>query len=153
MNGKVVFSFLLPIISIAFVFGFLYATEPTITGFAVVNESGALRNLDARVTLSTSSGEVIPENAYVAVTIDRKQAFMTVRDFILKSGQEYNYTSGELESVSYTGLGFSGDYVYELWLSDFSLDRRVLSGVHTVKMEILYLQHTLLEKSEEVIVS
>tara|TARA_Y100000310_G_C20620292_1_gene782916 strand:- start:20 stop:481 length:462 start_codon:yes stop_codon:yes gene_type:complete len=152
MDGKVIVSFLLPVMSIAFVFGFLFVTEPTITGFAVVNSSGALRDLDARVTLSTSSGEVIPENAYVVVTIDRKQAFMTVKDFILKSGQEFNYTSGSLDAVSYSGLGFSGDYVYELWLSDFSLDRRVLSGVHTVKMEILYLQHTLLEKSEEVIV-
>jgi len=152
MDGKVIISFILPIVSIAFVFGFLVYTEPTITGFSVVNGSGVLRDLDARVTLETSAGEVIPENAYVVVKIDRKQAIMKVGDFILKTGQVFNYTSGKLESISYEGLGFSGDFVYELWLRDFNLDRRVTSGVHTVTMQILYLQHVLLEKSEEVIV-
>lgn len=142
----------LPVVSVLIVLGFLSFSQPQITGFAVGNVSPGLRTLDALVSLQTFSGELIPDTAVVVVMLDARKAILPIKEFILGTGKPFNYTLGTLPSINYTGLGFTGDYLYALSLSEFPIDREVKKGEHHLTMQIVYLQHVLFEKREDIAV-
>ncbi len=147
-----ILSVAIPLASVLIVIGFLSLSQPQITGFAVGNVSSGLRTLDASVSLQTFSGELIPDTSVVVVMLDARKAILPIKEFILRTGKPFNYTQGSLSSINYTGLGFTGDYLYTLSLSEFPIDREVKKGEHHLTMQIVYLQHVLFEKQEDIAV-
>ena len=153
MDSRKIISIGLPFVSVVLVVGFLLFTQPQITGLAVGEFEGGKRTIDAAISLETVSGEIIPETASVAISLDDRQAVLRVRDFIAQSGGDYEYVKGSVESIGYEGNGFTGNHTYTIQLASLPLDNRVDPGEHTFRIKMTYLQHVLLEKEEVIVVS
>lgn len=133
------------IIALAYLF-----LEPATTGLVVLNPEGTAQLIEANVTLKTKEGEVLPPDAKVEVLLDKKKASMTLAQFIGTSGQPYEVKQGELSSVSWSGKGFTGNHIYVLPLSAFSLDRSVEAGQHIFKIRLLYRDMLLYEQESRI---
>lgn len=145
-------TYALPAFSVLVLLGYISMSQPAITGFAAINITEEYKELDADINLQTYAGEVLPDTTKVAITLDRETAFMTLGDFIRRTGEPFNYTKGKLAAINYEGYGFGGNFTYSLPLSAFNIFRKVKPGEHTIKMQLIYLQHVLLEKEEAVVV-
>ena len=97
--------------------------------------------------------EIIPKNAIVEVWIDDKQAEMTIEDFIMKTGQEYETKTSISDDGKYYGEGFTGNHFYQLELSDFDIDRNLGKGQHTFKVRIVSWRRVLYEKESNIVIS
>src|SRR3989338_2664847 len=121
MNRRML-SAAIPVLSVVVFLAVLYFTRPSITGLAVYNpETPSL--VEADVTLKTTALEIIPGNAAIEVWLDDRKASMLVRDFIEKTSLPSEIAQGELPDISYVGLGYTGNHVYTLPLSAFSIGR------------------------------
>ncbi|MBI2140310.1 hypothetical protein HYU14_05270 [Candidatus Woesearchaeota archaeon] len=152
-DTKLILSYLIPLLSISILLGYAAFTSPTITGFAVQNVTEGLRELEANVVLETTADEVLPESTKVSVMLDKETAFMNLYDFIKRTGMPYTYSEGNISSIGYAGKGFTGNYTYILPLSEFNIFRMVKPGEHHLSVQLVYLNHVLFERSEDVAVS
>ncbi len=151
---KKYFFYLVPALSILILGAFLLFYKPAVTGYVVGDIEGVSlqKNLSARISLATSPEKLLPESAYVAVSIGNESARMTVHDFIEKSGQEYNYTEGTNPILAYSGKGYIGNSTYFLQLSDFGINTRIAPGKHTLEIKVVYQNKTISENSGTLVV-
>ena len=133
------------LIALAYVF-----LQPATTGLVVLDPVGTSQLVDANVTLKTKEGEVLPPETKVEVLLDKKKASMTLAQFIGSSAQTYEVRQGELEFIHWSGKGFTGNHVYVLPLSAFSLDRSVGSGQHIFKIRLTYRETLLYEQESRI---
>ena len=152
---KLIISFALPVISLAIIASFLVFTKPATVGFTVVdaNITPLGQTIDADVSLVTHPNELMPETVEIAIILDDRTASMTIKEFIEKTGQEYNYKEGKMEQLDYEGYGYIGNYTYKLPLSAFKLDRDVEPGSHVLKTQIKYNDLILFERENSVVIS
>lgn len=136
--------YLVPLLSILFLLFYLAFSKPAVTGMA------ALPEVSARISLSTSEKDFLPENATISLYFANQEATMTVKDFIFKSKQEYRYIEGNNTILNYKGKGFSGNYTYHLPLEEFDLNRSVKPGKYDLSVRVVYSNIILSEKFEEV---
>ncbi|QQG39179.1 MAG: hypothetical protein HYS32_01850 [Candidatus Woesearchaeota archaeon] len=128
--------YLIPVLSIVFIAAFLvYTDNPGVTGFAVLNNE---YEIDSSVKLKINANEVIPGDALMLVSLDDKEAGITVKDFIVKAG-------GEVQDE------YKGGVVYSLTLKDFNLDNKLPKGEHILKTRLVYKGETISE-SENIII-
>ena len=154
-DKKTIISFALPIISFAIIISFLAFTKPAAVGFTIVNANITPLNqaLEADVTLITSPNELIPEDAAITVMLDNNSASLTIKEFIEKTGREFEYKYGKFEKIGYEGNGYTGNYTYKLPLSAFGLNREIKAGENTLRVQIKYMDLVLFEKESPVIIS
>ena len=137
-------SYLLPIASILIIITFTSFSKPSATGLAVYSNSA----FDASIALQTHEGELLPEHAEIAVLLDGQGASLTVKEFIEKTGNDFNYTEGKLGVIDYEGKGFTGNYTYRLNLTAIGLNTPLQPGNHSLKMSIVYDDIVLSENSQ-----
>lgn len=143
-------NYLLPIISILLVAGFLIYSKPGITGQLILDPGK--RIIDADVVLTTRSSELVPENAEIVVAIDNQQRNMSIKDFISKTGSDFIYETKKEPKLDYEGYGYTGNFTYRLNISQFNLNLTVKPGEHSIKTQIVFYNRTLYEKVEKVMI-
>lgn len=139
--------YIVPFLSIVIIlfFLFFFKTPETPTGLTALDITEE-RTITAKVTLKLSKNELIPEDSLVIVMLDDKETSMPIKQFIELSQQPYEYIQGKQPIASYEGYGYIGDYTYSIDLSNFDLDRKVLSGDHKFTTKIIYKEKVLYEK-------
>ncbi|MBR9699550.1 hypothetical protein GOV09_03795 [Candidatus Woesearchaeota archaeon] len=152
MKREKIISMALPIISILIFFAAALLMKPTTTGLAILQPEG-LQEVDAAISLKTTSEEIIPLKAIVEIELDDQMASLTVESFIQKTNQPYEIASGELLAAKYQGLGFTGDFTYTLPLSEFDINRLIAPGPHTIKTRILYNRILLFERESSIFIA
>jgi hypothetical protein len=152
MHKHNIVSILVPALSILMFLGVYFFLEPSTTGLAVHSENVS-KLVNADVILTTSVNEIIPPDAIIEVVLDEQSNFMTINNFIMKTGGEYELERGELEEFGYYGNGFTGEYEYKLSLGDFDLNRDIGKGEHKFVTRIIYRGQTLYEKENNIMIS
>ncbi len=152
MDKNHLISILVPSISLILIAIAFFAIRPETTGLVVMPPNGT-KLVNADVTLITKSNEVIPPDAIVEVEIDGLKDKMTVSNFIIKTGMEYQLANANLTDFGYFGPGFTGDYSYKLNLSDFKINRDIGKGEHRFITRIIYHNHLLYEKENRIMIS
>ena len=137
--------YVLPLFSLFAVIILLSFTDSTITGLAVAEPK-----FYANITLTTSDDELLPETTMVEVEFKGRTSKMILKEFIKKTGQEYNYTYGVNNLLSYEGFGFIGNDHYSLPITEFELDRTISEGEHNIIIRIIY-DEIIISESKEII--
>ena len=150
-KSKIIISILLPLFSIAAILLFVNITNNTITGSVVFNQNST-RYIDADVSLTTYPDEILPENAYIVITLDNSTSKMSVKEFIQRTGMGYDYTYGSVPAANYLGRGYTGNYTYRLNLSQFNVNRKVGFGNHVFTTSIIYKGTILSERAKTIFV-
>jgi len=143
--------YILPLISVIIVAVFL--VNPGITGLIIGTGGGAEENLmqlSGKVSI-TISKEIIPEDAVVTVFLSDQSSAMPIKDFIEKTGKEYEFKYGRISEIGYEGYGY-GKGTYTLDLSDFGLNLMVEPGNYTLTTEISYENFVISSTSQDVVV-
>lgn len=145
-------SIMVPTISVILIFLAFVFIKPTTTGLVVYapNQSPLV---NADVTLTTKSTEIIPPSAIIQVKIDDKKSQMTVAQFIKKTNQSFNLMKGNLSQFGYMGPGFTGDHTYKLTLEDFNINRNIGIGEHVFTTQIIFQGTILYEKENKIMIS
>ena len=143
---------IVPVLSVAVIALAYFFLEPATTGLVILDPENAPQLVEANVTVKTKAGEAIPPDAKVEVLLDSRKASMSLAQFIGKTGQRAEVAEGELAFVGWSGKGFTGDHVYALPLSAFSLDRSVEPGQHIFKIRLLYRNTLLYEEESRIMI-
>ena len=143
MNKHNLISVIIPVISVLLIASVYFIMEPETTGLVVNEANQSNRLVDADVILSTKVNEVIPPNAIVEITLDNNKGEMTISDFIKRTGKEYKIENGELPDFGFYGAGFTGNFVYNLSLSEFNINRNIGVGQHVFITRIKYRGNVL----------
>lgn len=104
-------------------------------GFAV------LENMDqvtSKIRVELNDMVVIPKGALVEVRLDNVRASMTLEEFITKTGKEFEIKDGANPLIEYWGEGYTGNYVYELDLSDFGIVNVKEKDNHLLTIRVSY---------------
>ncbi|MEM5871724.1 MAG: hypothetical protein QW051_02515 [Candidatus Aenigmatarchaeota archaeon] len=134
MNPKI---YIVPIISLIILY--MIAFRPQITGFITGEPKvSGISEILANVTVMIREDGFIPENAKVVVYLDDIKAEMSFKEFVKKSGSEYDLVYSYIPEYNYEGNGYTGPYVYSLPLSEFSLDTFVSAGEHTLIVKVVF---------------
>lgn len=142
MKNKEFMPYLLPAVSILFV-GIFLMINPSITGFSVKNQ-----DYDATIKISTYEFAVMPENALVEVSLDDINSKMTFKDFIDKTGDEYELRNGKFEDIGFIGVGYGGNHEYFLPISEFGFNS--LEEGQTLIVRVYY-ENYLISESETLV--
>ena len=153
MHKHTLTSILVPSISILLFIGAYFFLEPATTGLVVYEPNQSNKLVNADVILKTKSTEVIPPDAMVQVEINNRKAQMSIAEFIKKTGKEYKIEEGEIPDFGFSGPGFTGNYIYNLTLADFNIDREVGIGEHIFITRIVYHRQVLYEKENRIMIS
>jgi len=136
-NMKQFMPYLLPAVSLLIIAGFLIV-DPNITGFAVRDQS-----YDANIKISTYEFVVMPENSIVEVLLVDSLSKMTFKEFIDKTGDEYELREGKFEDIGFEGVGYSGNHEYFLPISEFGFDS--LEEGQTITIRVRYENYLISE--------
>ena len=90
-------------------------------------------------------------HSYGVVWVDDRNAMMTAKEFITKSGKEFQRIEGELTRINYKGFGYTGNNTYKLNVTDFEINTTVKKGEHKIVTEIIH-GDLILYRNEKVIV-
>jgi|GEM_PF-5974910 len=140
--------FIFPVMSLIIVLVLALQLDITgmITGVPDVN-----KQLSARVSIKVSEG-MIPEDSVVTVSLENQTSTMPLKEFIERSGSEYELEEGEIPEIGYNGYGYSGEDPFLLELSEFGLDLDLGPGEYTLITEIMYENFVISSTSEEILI-
>ncbi len=142
-------AYVFPIISI-FIIVALFL-NPDITGLIIGTEgSSEIKHLSAKVRI-TVSDIIIPEGSVVTVSLGNQSSSMPIKEFIEKSGEEYEFKYDQIPEIGYEGYGYAEGH-YTLDLSEFDLDLDLEPGEYTLVTEISYENFVLSNTAEEILV-
>ena len=137
-------AYLLPIVSILIIFGFLFF-DPNITGFFVKENKEILPKLN----IETKEGMVIPLESEVEVIVGNEKKIISVKEFIEKSKNEYKIEEGELNIIDYNGLGYTGNYKYSLSVDELGFKEEITKGEKII-IKIIYNKN-IISQSEAIV--
>ncbi|MBT3691282.1 hypothetical protein HOG16_03515 [Candidatus Woesearchaeota archaeon] len=107
--------YIVPVISVLLILSILLI-DPEFTGLAV------FENDEVMIQLNTFKDLVLPENAELEVSIENVSSRLTIKEFIEKTGEEFELVEGKIESLSFEGMGYTGNQTYYLPLSEFGFE-------------------------------
>ncbi len=107
--------YVVPAISVLLIFSILLI-DPELTGFAV------FENKEVMIELNTFKDLVLPENAELEVVIAEESSRLTIKEFIEKTGEEYELVEGSIDSLNFEGMGYTGNKTYYLPISEFGFE-------------------------------
>jgi hypothetical protein len=144
MNSRIL---ILPVASIVLLL--IIISRPDITGFMTARYP-ALSTISAKASVTIASDGFIPEDALVTVYLDDRSASMKFSDFVTRTGADYNRIKEQIPSIAYDGYGYGGEHTYALDISEFGMGTNVISGNHTVIIEVKYKDMVLSTSSQTV---
>ena len=144
--------FIVPVISVVIIAFFIVLYKPEVTGMATLTDVSFDKQLNARVSLSTSPTNLLPENAIITVSINNRTASMPVAEFIEKTKQDYTVIEGNNSALVYQGKGFIGNETYYLPLAGFDIDRILRFGTYTLRVKVYFNDFTISEVTELVVI-
>lgn len=112
---KKILPYILPIITVLLIFSVLLI-DPELTGFAV------FENKEVMIELNTFKDLVLPENAELEVKINNESSKLTIKEFIERTGEDYELIEGEIEELNFSGIGYTGNQTYYLSVSEFGFE-------------------------------
>jgi hypothetical protein len=107
--------YIVPIVSVLLILSILLI-DPEFTGLAV------FENKEVMIELNTFKDLVLPGNAELEVTIENKSSRLTIKEFIEKTGEEFELVEGSIDSIGFEGMGYTGNETYYLPLSEFGFE-------------------------------
>jgi len=142
--------FIFPIVSIFLILALFL--NPGMTGMIVgTGVPSEIKHLSAQVKI-TIRENIIPEDSVVTVSLDDQTSSMSIKEFIEKSGEEYELKEGEIPEIGYEGYGYAGEDPFLLDLSKFGLDLDLEPGEYTLLTEISYENFVISSISEEIVI-
>ncbi len=142
-------AYVFPIISI-FIIVALFL-NPGITGLITgTGGSSEIKHLSAKVRITVSEN-IIPEGSVVTVSLGDQSSGMPIKEFIERSGEEYEFKYGQIPEIGYEGYGYAEGH-YTLDLSEFDLDLDLEPGEYTLVTEISHENLVLSNTAEEILV-
>jgi hypothetical protein len=129
---KKIIPYILPAITLIWLVSFAIS-EPSIVGFTTKEIE-----INKEIELRTSKYYVIPEDAIIEVGLLDRKGSMSVKEFIERSGKEYQYGEGSWDLADYSGKGFIGNYVYSLPIAAFGIDNRLEKGLYKIEIRTFY---------------
>jgi len=142
--------YILPIISIILIAVVLF--RPDITGLitGTGEPTNEIKHLTGKVRISVF--EIIPEDSIVTVFLNDQGSGMPIKEFIEKSGGEYELKYGEVPEIGYEGYGYGGEHSYTLELSEFGLDLDLKPGEYTLITEVSYENFVISSTAEDILI-
>jgi hypothetical protein len=142
--------FIFPVVSIFLILALFLNTDMTgmIVGRGVSSE---IKHLSAQVRIAIREN-IIPEDSVVTVSLGNQTSSMPLKEFIEKSGEEYELKEGEIPEIGYEGYGYAGEDPFLLDLSEFGLDLDLEAGEYTLVTEISYGNFVISSTAEEIII-
>ena len=143
--------YILPLISVILVAVVLL--RPDITGLIVGGgiQGETIKHLSGKIKI-TISKDIIPKDSVITVFLNNQSSSMPIREFIDKTGEEYEFRYGRIPEIGYEGYGYAGKHSYTLNLSEFGLDLNLKPGNYTLVTEISYENFVISTTAEEIIV-
>lgn len=139
-------AYVLPVLSLVIVL--LLASNPEITGFMVAEPEES--RISANITVSINQDGFVTEESVVTVYLDDQKAEMPFREFVKKTGQDYNRVKSEVPSIGYDGYGYTGVYTYSLGISEFGIDTVVGPGKHRIRTQVSHGEHVFSDTTQEI---
>ncbi len=143
--------YILPLISVILIAVVL--VRPDITGL-VIGVGGpeeTIKQLSGKIRI-TISKDIIPEDSVVTVFLNNQSSSMPIKEFIERSGEEYEFKYGRIPEIGYEGYGYAGKHSYTLNLSEFELDLNLRPGNYTLVTEISYENFVISSTAEEIVI-
>jgi hypothetical protein len=139
-------AYILPVISVFLVLALF--TRPDITGFMV---AGPFENrISADISIKINQDGFVPEDSLVTIYLGDRSSPMDFKEFIEKTGKDFERLRGEIPEINYEGYGFGGENAYSLDISEFDLDTTIEPGNYTLIVEVGYENYVISHTSQNI---